>query len=463
MPTVPLLGGFVAGGAAEFVSAPPINLEPVVFDGQNGVSEGQLRAPAGTTAFGTGPGVDRGGIVWNDVHLRVMGTKLVQVATTGTVTTLGDVGGSGPVTFDYGFDRVAVRSGTALYYWNGTTLTQVTDPDLGPVYDLIWSDGYFLTTDGTYIIATDLADPTSVNPLRYGSAEEDPDMVTGLIKFREEVYALGRHSIQAFQNAGTTGFPYQAVQGSTIPYGCVSASAKCIFAESIAFVGSARNEALKVYVAGDGTATTISNKALDDRLAQEANVTGIVLESRTYGDERRLYVHMEGESWCYYYKASRAAGKPIWTVLRSEGSYRIRNAVSHGNRLICGDLSSAALGVLDEDTITHFGQAVGWRFDTVFFYNQGAGGIITEAELIGLPGRAPLGDSSVIFLSFTDDGETWSMEKSRPLAKRGNRTLMPRWYPRRHMRNFVGMRFRGVGLSLPGFASLEVEAEALTV
>jgi hypothetical protein len=47
------------------------------------------------------------------------------------VTTLGDVGGSGPVSLDYGFDRLAIRSGTSLYYWNGTTLTQVTDVDLG--------------------------------------------------------------------------------------------------------------------------------------------------------------------------------------------------------------------------------------------------------------------------------------------------------------------------------------------
>lgn len=462
MVSVPLLGGFVAGSAAEFVASPPVNLEPVIFEGNNGISEGQLRATAGTVPFATGPGVDRGGIVWNDVHLRVMGTKLVQVTTTGLVTTLGDVGGSGPVTFDYGFDRVAVRSGTSLYYWNGTTLTQVTDPDLGAVYDLIWSDGYFLTTDGNYIVATDLADPTSVNPLRYGSAEEDPDMITGLIKFREEIYALGRHTVQVFQNVGGTGFPFQVVQGATIPYGCVSASAKCLFAESIAFVGSARGEAIKVYVVGDGTAVGISNKALDDRLAQEANVGGIVLESRTYGNERRLYVHMEGETWCYFFNASRAAGKPVWTVLGGSTGYRIRNGVLHGNRLICGDLTSSALGVLDDTATTHFGEQVEWRFDTAFIFNQGAGAIITEAELIGLPGRAPLGDQSVIFLSFTVDGETWSMEKSRPLARRGNRVLNPVWFPRKMMRSYIGMRFRGVGLSLPGFASLEVEAEALS-
>jgi hypothetical protein len=45
------------------------------------------------------------------------------------VAQFGDVGGSGPVTLDYSFDRLIIRSGTSLYYWNATIgLVLVTDP-----------------------------------------------------------------------------------------------------------------------------------------------------------------------------------------------------------------------------------------------------------------------------------------------------------------------------------------------
>ena len=53
----------------------------------------------------------RGGINWNDGNLyRVMGTKFCSVAADGAVTVLGDVGGTGQVSLDYGFDRIAIVS-----------------------------------------------------------------------------------------------------------------------------------------------------------------------------------------------------------------------------------------------------------------------------------------------------------------------------------------------------------------
>jgi hypothetical protein len=72
-----------------------------------------------------------------------------------SATILGDVGGSGQCTFDIGFGYISIRSGDQLYYWDGTTLTHVTDTDLGPVIDSMWIDGYNMTTDGENIIVTE--------------------------------------------------------------------------------------------------------------------------------------------------------------------------------------------------------------------------------------------------------------------------------------------------------------------
>jgi len=142
---------------------------------QTGISAGYLRPADGIVEAGTGPGINRGGINWNGSLYRVMGTKLVEIAEDNTVTEIGDVGSGDRVTFDYGFTYLAVASGGRLYLYDGTTLTQVTDADLGTVLDVVWVDGYYMTTDGEFLVVTDLDDPFAVNPLKYGSSEADPE------------------------------------------------------------------------------------------------------------------------------------------------------------------------------------------------------------------------------------------------------------------------------------------------
>jgi hypothetical protein len=75
MARVPLLSGITADETAEFKMSRPVNLEVVPVD--NKIAKAQFRMTAGALPFATGPGVDRGGILWNGVMHRVMGTKLV--------------------------------------------------------------------------------------------------------------------------------------------------------------------------------------------------------------------------------------------------------------------------------------------------------------------------------------------------------------------------------------------------
>lgn len=455
---VPLISGITTDETAEFRTSYPVNLEIVPTN--NKIAEAQFRAPSGAVPFATGPGVDRGGIIWNDVMHRVMGTKLVKIAPDGTVTVLGDVGGSGQATLDFGFDRLGIRSGDKLYYWNGTALTQVIDVDLGPVLDMMWIDGYFMTTDGTSIVVTELNDPTSVQPLKYGSAEEDPDMVTGLIKVRDEPYALGRYTIQVFRNIGGNGFPFAVQKGAGMPVGCVSPTAKCLFADSFAFVGSARNEAIGVYAAGSGSALRISTRWVDDELAKVADPAAIVLENRSSRAERRLLVHLPDKTLVFLANASRLLSEPVWYVAQSglAERYRPRNAVVFGTKTIVGDVGSAALGELTDTVSTHFGEPVQWQFDAGPIFNDGKGFILASAELVGLPGRAPSGEEPTMFMSMTKDGETFSVERVHSMGGRGDRALRMIWRPRTRIPLWVGLRFRGFNAAMPGFAGLEIEA-----
>ncbi len=152
---IPVLNGVYTDGVADFRTSYPVNMVPVPKE--QGISNGYLRPAEGLVQDGLGPGASRGGINWNGICYRVMGTKLVSVDSEGAVRILGDVGEGGQCTFDYSFDRLGISSGGRLYYWSGSVLSQVTDPDIGTVTDFVWVDGYFMTNDGQSLIVTEPA------------------------------------------------------------------------------------------------------------------------------------------------------------------------------------------------------------------------------------------------------------------------------------------------------------------
>jgi hypothetical protein len=435
---LPIQSG-VALKSGAFTTSLPVNLEHEVVE--TGLSRGQLVTTRGAVPLATGPGKDRGGLMWNSTQYRVMGTKLVSVGQDGTITILGEVGGFEPVRMAYSFDRLAIVSGAKLFYWNGTALTEVTDPDLGAAYDVIWLNGYFVTTDGEFVIATELLDPTQIEGLKYGSAEIDPDPVTGLETLREELVAFGRNSVQFFRLTGGTGFPFQNVTGATVPVGCVSAQAKCRVAGTIAFVGSGREEPLGVYILSDGGASRISDSVIDELLI---GVCGneIELESRRFGDEEYLILHLPTVSASFKVRASRESGAGLWALLHSgeRGPYRPRRAVWDGRRHVVGDFASPALGTLSEAETAHFEAKTRWEFDAGLLYNEGTGLIAHEVEIVG---SFPLDRETPVYLSMTRDGELWSHEVMRRLTgRRGERCI---WRPNVRIPDRAGFKFRGEG------------------
>lgn len=464
---IPVLNGIYTNGDSDFRTSYPRNLIPVPK--QQGISQGYLRPADGIVQFGTGPGIGRGGINWNGTCYRVMGTKFGSVNSAGVFTEIGDVGGSGQVTFDYSFDRLAVSSSGVLFYWNGATLTQVTDPDLGQVVDFLWVDGYFMTTDGGNLIVTELNDPTSVNPLKYGSSEADPDPVKGLIKIRNEPHAINRYTIEAFQNVGGDLFPFQRIEGALIMRGAVGTYAIAVFLEQLAFVGGGRNEAPAVWLGYNGTTNKISTREIDQILSEytEAQLSTIVVEVRITAGHQLLYVHLPDKCLVYDGAGSQAVEQPVWFILDSSlvgySTYRARNFVWCYDKWLCEDPTSAVHGYLTSEISSHYGQLNGWDFGTLIVYNEGRGALFHELELVCLTGRVALGVSSTIWTSYSVDGLTWSVEKPRTAGMIGQRLKRISWLQQGHMRHWRCQKFRGNSDSHLSIARLEARIEALNV
>ena len=466
---IPILNGIYTDNGPDLRTSYPVNMVPVPK--QSGISNGFLRPGDGLVANGSGPGVDRGGINWNGICYRVMGTKLVTVASNGTVTVLGDVGGpvNTLVTFDYSFDLLAIASGGRLYYWNpvANTLTQNTDPDLGIVLDVVWVDGYFMTTDGEFLIVTELTNPLDVNPLKYGSSEVDPDPVVALLKLRNEIYALNRNTIEVFDNIGGTLFPFNRIDGAQIQKGVVGTFACCVYMEQIAFLGSGRNEAPSIYMGAAATAQKISTQEIDELLLNytEAQLALVKMEARNDKAHQHLYVHLPDRTLVYDGAASQVLGEAVWFTLTTTvvgfSQYRARNLVYAYDKWLVGDPQSSNIGYLVDTIGTHWGQKVRWEFGTLIVYNEGNGALFHELELVSLTGRVALGVDPQISTSYSLDGLSWSQDRFIRAGTIGNTKKRLAWFQQGSMRNWRIQRFRGDSDSHIAFARLEAQIEGL--
>ena len=465
---IPILNGIYTDNGPDFRTSYPVNMVPVPKN--SGISSGFLRPGDGIVANGSGPGVDRGGINWNGICYRVMGTKLVTVSNSGAVTVLGDVGGptNTLVTMDYSFDRLAIASGGRLYYWSPSLgLVQVTDPDIGLVLDVVWVDGYFMTTDGEFLIVTELSNPLTVNPLKYGSSEVDPDPVVALLKLRNEIYALNRNTIEVFDNVGGEVFPFARIDGAQIQKGVIGTFGCCVFSERIAFLGSGRNEAPGIYMGAAATAQKISTQEIDEILLQytEAQLATVKLEARNDKAHQHLYVHLPDRTLVYDAAASEVLGELVWFTLTTTvvgfSQYRARNLVWAYDKWLVGDPQSSNIGYLVDTTGHHWGQQVRWEFGTLIAYNEGNGALFHELELVSLTGRVALGVNPIITTSYSLDGLSWSQDRPLSVGTTGNTKKRLAWFQQGSMRNWRIQRFRGDSDAHLAFARLEAQIEGL--
>lgn len=466
---VPILSGiYVAPKSVDFLSSYPRNLVPVPKD--HGIAKGYLRPADGIDTQGSGgPGIDRGGCNWDGSLYRVMGTNLCKVGPDGLVTVLGDVGGAGRVTIDSGFDRLAVASGKKLFYWDGTTLTQVTDVDLGDVLDVTWISGYYLTTDGTYIVSTDLNDPTSVTTLHYGAADSDPDPIRAVDALRNEAYAFNRYTIEVFQNVGGTGFPFSAIPGAQVGRGIIGTHTVVSIGGTFVFMGSGRREPPGIYLMTPGDTRKLSTREIDAILQgyTEEQLAASFMEARIEKDHTHVMVHLPDQCLVYDVSGSVAYGEHVWFSLTSSvngiGQYRASGLVWCYDRWNVGDPQSGAIGYLTGEHSLHWGEKTGWEFGASVLYGAGNDGIVHELELVCLTGKVAQDVDPVIWTSYSKDGETWSQERTARAGTRGERAKRIVWRTQGTMGHWRVQRFRGTSDAHVSISRLEAQIEPLFV
>lgn len=470
MPKLPvqIVNGIFQDAESDFRTRYPRNLVPVPK--RTGIANGYLRPSDGIELFSTGPGVDRGGILYEDLVYRVMGDQLVTVAIDGGITSLGNVDGTtlSQVSLEYSFTDLGVVSNNRFFLYNETDgLRENTDPDLGNPIDLTWIDGYFALTDGEFIFVTDLGDPLSIDPNKYAASEIDPDPVVAVLSLRNELVAVNRYTIEFFSNIGGSGFPFQRIDGAQITNGAIGTHAVTIFMEQLAFLGGQRNETNAIYMASRGTENKISTREIDEILEDytDQQLASVVMEERKFRNHEFLYVHLPDQCLVFDGSASQALGAPVWFTLDSglqnKRTYRARNMVYAYNRYIFGDPTSNTLGTFDYTISSQYGDMIGWEFGTPVIYNDANGAIINSQELTSATGTTLLGEDPVIISQFSDDGINYSQPMRQPVGKQGDRANRIKWWRMGRMADRRMIIFSGTSDAHISPARLTLDLEPL--
>jgi hypothetical protein len=400
----------------------------------------------------------------------VVGDKFISIDEDSVVTIIGNVGNDGlHTTMVYSFDRLAITSADKLFYYNGSALTQVTDADLGRALSVAWINGYFITTDGDYLVSTDITDPTSVSPLKYGSSEYDPDPIVGVIVHRTELYAINRYSIEAFQITPSTGFPLERIEGAQIPKGVVGPTAVCLYAESIAFVGGGRNSPTSVYIGSNGSAVKIATDEIENVLSAytETELYKTVLKSRAQDGHEYLWISLPDRTLIYDVSSSVTMGSPIWCTLTSStdgfSRYRLTDPVYIYNKWIVFDADTGDFGYMSKETMRQFGAIYRWEFATPIVYNEGRGAVFHSIELQCITGRSESGDTPYVSTSYSTDGITWSQDRVIAAGVSGERRKRLVWFRQGHMKNWRTQRFRGDSKAIIAPIRIEANMEPLAI
>lgn len=174
----------------------------------------------------------------------VCGTALEKIAADKSATSIGTVSGTDPIIWDMIRDTVLLSANGKGYYTTGTTLTEITDPDVGTV-------GAIAAMDGRAIIARDASDtfvysnvfaPGTVDSLAFATAEAYGDRLVRPMVYQHQLFLLGERSAEIWVPTGDSDNPFARLGGAVEAVGLTCKYSPAMIGPTLLFVANTKEE-----------------------------------------------------------------------------------------------------------------------------------------------------------------------------------------------------------------------------
>jgi len=225
-----------------------------------GLNDAILLPWKGSQAFGstTASGGDRGTHIYKNEWYQVKGSTLYLIGSGGTYTSKGTIGGAATCVFSNSIvgssELMVIAAGTAVYTYDGTTLTTTSVVSSTVTY---LNSKSIYATGGQEFSVSGASGPGTITST--GSAESSPDDLLRPYAFQQWVWMFCETSVEPFYDSGaTTGTPLKRVDSAIKQKGLGGLYTVANTDQFLYFLGDDFN----VYRLSQGGITNISTPSL---------------------------------------------------------------------------------------------------------------------------------------------------------------------------------------------------------
>ncbi len=371
-----------------------------------------------------GNGPIRGALVINGTPYVVSGEYLYSLTSAGVATLLGFVGGFGRVSMAGDETNVMVVANNLGYYYNGSTVEQMTVTDFPGSEWVDCLDGYFVIgapSSGKFYVSAN-RNPASWDALDFATAEKYPDdLVRGIVNFGE-IVLLGRESGEVWYNSGEADFPLSRVPTGFFEKGCMSRHGAAKADNRIFFPG---HDGI-VYALNGYQPERVSTYAIEQaiQLAADKEFIGIA-----WAEAGHTFYALSCAEWTFVYDCSTG----LWHERKSYGydNWRIGHVVRAFNKWLVFDSETNKVGELTPSVYAEWGNVLRTSCTAPSISDDNKRIQHSRLELVFEQGTGTVtGDGSdpQVMLRWSDDGgRTWSNEHWRRLGKIGEYRTRTIW------------------------------------
>ena len=398
-----------------------------------GQSQTALISWPGSVNFAQGVGTDRGVHNFNGVLYQVSGTVLQSIDSLGVRTGHGTIAGSNRCIFANDSSTLVITTGGTGYLFDGTTLSEITDPDFEQGNSVAFLNSQFIyDADGGKFQVSSVADPGDLPNNNFATAESSPDDTIRVFTYNEKLYLFGTQSTETWWNSGVGNPPFDRVQGGTMNIGLAAVHAVTATEDFVYWLGSDRS----MYRASAYQAQDVTSLAIANTFEGYADVTDAIMYDITIDGQNFIILTFPTEGATFGFN-EKSNGWFQLSTGANEARYIGNSYVEAYGKKLIADKDGGAIHSLDLDTYTDNGQVIRRQRVTQpitggDFGVPGQRILMSRFQLmmetgVGLATGQGV-DPQLMFEASFDGGRTWTNQDTVQIGRAGETTTKVEWY-----------------------------------
>lgn len=342
---------------------------------------------------------------------------------------------------DNGTQLCIVVPGVSGFVYDVDTevFTQITDAGFtanGKSERVVFVDGFFVHIAGKNIFHSLINNALSYNSLDAGSAQADPDNIVSSIVYKNQLFILGRETIEVFANVAKFPFTFQRIPGYFVPMGCFAAFTPIQFNRAFAFLGGANREKSGVFWGSGQSFQRISTTSVEQKIQKASDQEIAEAFTWSYSEDGAVFLGLVIADGCFVYdaNASKLARKHLWhqrkttrtELANTQSRWQVNAMVEAYGRIVVASEFNGNFGSISLDTFAEYGNFISRRLRTKPLTNNGEQLFIDEVEITMESGVTADSDN-VIKLRWSDDNQVFNDFLPADIGIVGNFDLRQYW------------------------------------